>query len=235
MNPISYPIKTLLAPSPDYRWGEHLCLLAPLGAIMAFVILCLGWWGEPVRQFFSPLATADIHITRFMSVVTHIGNPLIYVFYLVLLLVALTKRDWRETMFVLRCVLFSVFFLCFVMQIMKYGLGMPRPGFPWPPYVPFRLYQSICFVPFKAYGDYHHRSRASGTLVQKPSFFPFPLGSNRAHGFFPSVVGAASPHRYCWRNAFREYCRQVHCLRAAPDGKRRAAGAWRTKNTRRNG
>ena len=133
MNPISYPIRTLLAPSPDYRWGEHLCLLAPLGAIMAFVILCLGWWGEPVRQFFSPLATADIHITRFMSVVTHIGNPLIYVFYLVLLLVALTKRDWRETMFVLRCVLFSVFFLCFVMQIMKYGLGMPRPGFPWPP------------------------------------------------------------------------------------------------------
>ena len=82
MNPISYPIRTLLAPSPDYRWGEHLCLLAPLGAIMAFVILCLGWWGEPVRQFFSPLATADIHITRFMSVVTHIGNPLIYVFYL---------------------------------------------------------------------------------------------------------------------------------------------------------
>lgn len=101
--------------------------------------------------------------------------------------------------------------------------------------IPFGLYQSICFVPFRAYGDYHHRSRASGTLVQKPSFFPFPLGSNRAHGFFPSVVGAASPHRYCWRNAFREYCRQVHCLRAAPDGKRRAAGAWRTKNTRRNG
>lgn len=134
MNPIVPSIRTLLAPSPDYRWGEHLCLLAPLGAIMAFVILCLGWWGEPVRQFFSPLATADIHITRFMSIVTHIGNPLIYLFYLVLLLVALTKRDWRETVFVLRCVLFSIFFLCFVMQIMKYGLGMPRPGFPWPPY-----------------------------------------------------------------------------------------------------
>ena len=114
MNPISYSIRTLLAPSPDYRWGEHLCLLAPLGAIMAFVILCLGWWGEPVRQFFSPLATADIHITRFMSIVTHIGNPLIYLFYLVLLLVALTKRDWREAVFVLRCVLFSMFFLCFV-------------------------------------------------------------------------------------------------------------------------
>ena len=110
MNPIVPSIRTLLAPSPDYRWGEHLCLLAPLGAIMAFVILCLGWWGEPVRQFFSPLATADIHITRFMSIVTHIGNPLIYLFYLVLLLVALTKRDWQETMFVLRCVLFSVFF-----------------------------------------------------------------------------------------------------------------------------
>ena len=205
MNPIVPSIRTLLAPSPDYQWGKHLCLLAPLGAIMAFVILCLGWWGEPVRQFFSPLATADIHITRFMSVVTHIGNPLIYVLYLVLLLVALTKQDWRETVLVLRCVLFSVFFLCFVMQIMKYGMGMPRPGFPWPPY-PLG-YQSICFVPFRAYGDYHHRSRASGTLVQKPSFFPFPLGSNRAHGFFPSVAGAASPPRYCWRNAFREYCR----------------------------
>ncbi|MFQ8736159.1 MAG: phosphatase PAP2 family protein [Bilophila wadsworthia] len=68
-----------------------------------------------------------------MSCRYHLGNPLIYVFYLVLLL-ALHQRDWRETMFVLRCVLFSVFFLCFVMQIMKYGLGMPRPGFPWPPY-----------------------------------------------------------------------------------------------------
>ena len=123
MNPISYPIRILLAPSPDYRWGEHLCLLAPLGAIMAFVILCLGWWGEPVRQFFSPLATADIHITRFMSVVTHIGNPLIYVFYLVLLLVALTKRDWRETVFVLRCVLFSMFFLCFVNQYASFPSG----------------------------------------------------------------------------------------------------------------
>ena len=53
--------------------------------------------------------------------------------------------------------------------------------------IPFGLYQSICFVPFRAYGDYHHRSRASGTLVQKPSFFPFPLGSNRAHGFFPRL------------------------------------------------
>ena len=227
MNPISYPIRTLLAPSPDYRWGEHLCLLAPLGAIMAFVILCLGWWGEPVRQFFSPLATADIHITRFMSVVTHIGNPLIYVFYLVLLLVALTKRDWRLR-FVQR--------LLFVLRHADHEIraGYAETGISLAA-IPFGLYQSICFVPFRAYGDYHHRSRASGTLVQKPSFFPFPLGSNRAHGFFPSVVGAASPHRYCWRNAFREYCRQVHCLRAAPDGKRRATGAWRTKNTRRNG
>ena len=39
--------------------------------------------------------------------------------------------------------------------------------------IPFGLYQSICFVPFRAYGDYHHRSRASGTLVQKPSFSLF--------------------------------------------------------------
>ena len=208
MNPISYSIRTLLAPSPDYRWGEHLCLLAPLGAIMAFVILCLGWWGEPVRQFFSPLATADIHITRFMSIVTHIGNPLIYLFYIVLLLVALTKRDWRETVFVLRCVLFSMFFLCFVMQIMKYGLGMPRPGFPWPPY-------PLGFINQYASFPSGHTATIITAAVPLALWFrnrPFPLGSNRAHGFFPSVVGAASPHRYCWRNAFREYCRACERL-----------------------
>ena len=93
MNTMSCSIKALLAPSPNYRWGEHLCLLAPLGTVMAFIIFCLGWWGEPVRQFFSQLAAADISITRFMSVITHIGNPLIYGCYFMLLLVALVKRD----------------------------------------------------------------------------------------------------------------------------------------------
>lgn len=131
---MSCSIKALLAPSPNYRWGEHLCLLAPLGAVMAFIIFCLGWWGEPVRQFFSQLAAADISITRFMSVITHIGNPLIYGGYFMLLLVALAKRDKEKKVFVLRCALFSIFFLCFAMQLIKYGLGMPRPGFPWPPY-----------------------------------------------------------------------------------------------------
>ncbi|MFQ9867044.1 MAG: phosphatase PAP2 family protein [Bilophila wadsworthia] len=162
--------------------------MAPLGAIMAFVILCLGWWGEPVRQFFSPLATADIHITRFMSVVTHIGNPLIYVFYLVLLLVALTKRDWRETVFVLRCVLFSVFFLCFVMQIMKYGLGMPRPGFPWPPY-PLGFINQYASFPS---GHTATIITAAVPLASGSETVLFPSSHNRAHGF-SGVVGAASP------------------------------------------
>lgn len=52
MNPISYPIRILLAPSPDYRWGVHLCLLAPLGAIMAFVILCLAGGENPSANSF---------------------------------------------------------------------------------------------------------------------------------------------------------------------------------------
>lgn len=200
----------------------------------AFVILCLGWWGEPVRQFFSPLATADIHITRFMSVVTHIGNPLIYVFYLVLLLVALTKRDWRETVFVLRCVLFSMFFLCFVMQIMKYGLGMPRPGFPWPPY-------PLGFI--NQYASFPSGHTATIITAAVPLALWF---RNRPFSLFLSAVIALMGFSRVWLGQhhpidivggmhFREYCRQVHCLRAAPDGKRRAAGAWRTKNTRRNG
>lgn len=131
---MSFNIRSLLVPVPNYPWKEHLYLLAPLGVIMACIIAYLGWWGEPVRQFFSPLAATDVHITRFMNVLTHIGNPLIYICYLGLLFVALAKRCEREMLLVLRCALFSVFFLCFVMQIMKYGLGMPRPGFPWPPY-----------------------------------------------------------------------------------------------------
>ncbi len=129
-----FNIRSLLVPAPHYRWKEHLCLLAPLGVILASIVVCLGWWGEPVRQFFSPLAASDIRITRFMNMLTHTGNPFLYMCYLGLLLVALIKRCRQEMLLALRCVFFSIFFLCFVMQVMKYGLGMPRPGFSWPPY-----------------------------------------------------------------------------------------------------
>ena len=233
MNPISYPIRTLLAPSPDYRWGVHLCLLAPLGAIMAFVILCLGWWGEPVRQFFSASDSRYSHYPLHERRYPYRQSAHLCVLSCV---TACCSHQAGLAGNNVRSALRFVQRLLFVLRHADHEIraGYAETGISLAS-IPFGLYQSICFVPFRAYGDYHHRSRASGTLVQKPSFFPFTLGSNRAHGFFPSVVGAASPHRYCWRNAFREYCRQVHCLRAAPDGKRRAAGAWRTKNTRRNG
>ena len=53
--------------------------------------------------------------------------------------------------------------------------------------ISFGLYQSICFVPFRAYGDYHHRSRASGTWFR-----------NRPFSLFLSVVIALMGFSRVW-------------------------------------
>lgn len=123
----------LIAPRPRYPWLAHLFVLAPLLIAMTFILFEVGWWGEPVRLFFAPLATSYPRLTDVMRLLTHVGNPLVYAVYLFLFLRALIQRRYQELFFTLRCLLFSILFLCVIMQIMKYGLGMPRPDVPWPP------------------------------------------------------------------------------------------------------
>ena len=123
----------MIAPSFRYPWFMHMLLLAPLLIIMVFILVCVGWWGEPVRYFFATLATSYPNITEAMRILTHMGNPLVYAVYSILLLRAFIQKRYQESFFALRCLVFSVLFLCLIMQIIKYGIGMPRPGVPWPP------------------------------------------------------------------------------------------------------
>ena len=190
---MSCSIKALLAPSPNYRWGEHLCLLAPLGTVMAFIIFCLGWWGEPVRQFFSQLAAADISITRFMSVITHIGNPthLRVLFYVAACGSREARQREKSVRSALRLVQHLFFVLCHAAH--KIWAGYAEAGISLAS-IPFGLYQPICFIPFRAYSDCRHRSHSFGTLVQKSSLFPFSLSIDRAYRFFPNMVRSTSPY-----------------------------------------
>ena len=136
----------MIAPSPRYSWSTHMLLLAPLLLVMLFILLGVGWWGEPVRHFFATLATSYPSFTEVMRILTHVGNPLVYSVYLILLLRAIVQKRHQELFFALRCLLFSVLSLCVIMQVMKYGLGMPRPGVPWPPQ-PLALIDSYASFP----------------------------------------------------------------------------------------
>ncbi len=136
----------MIAPSSRYPWSTHMLLLAPLLMVMVFILLCVGWWGEPVRHFFATLSTWYPNLTEVMHILTHMGNPLVYSVYLIILLRAIVQKRHRELFFALRCLLFSVLFLCVVMQMLKYGLGMPRPGIPWPPQ-PLALVDSYASFP----------------------------------------------------------------------------------------
>lgn len=164
----------LIAPRPRYPWLAHLLVLAPLLIAMTFILFEVGWWGEPVRLFFAPLATSYPRLTDVMRLLTHVGNPLVYAVYLFLFLRALIQRRYQELLFTLRCLLFSVLFLCVIMQIMKYGLGMPRPDVPWPP-------QPLAFV--NAYASFP--SGHTTTVIQPPSLWPSGFGTEPFRAVLP--------------------------------------------------
>ncbi len=116
-----------------YPWRVHVFMLLPLTAAFLFTAFAFGWWGEPVRLTFAALRTKYPFVTFALDFVTDFGNPLLYCGYAVLLARAVCAFDIGRLWDIACFAAISLLALCVVLQIVKYGLGIPRPGFLWPP------------------------------------------------------------------------------------------------------
>lgn len=132
---------------PGYSWPVHLLTLLPLAIVTGGVGLVHGWWGEPVRLTYEAARNAHPVLTDAMSAVSFWGGPLLHAVYFALLArgflelrrTAADAGPAPETRAVsdlrlgLRYAFFSLVITLLLGQMLKHGLGMPRPGFPWPP------------------------------------------------------------------------------------------------------
>lgn len=111
-----------------YPWRVHVFMLLPLTAATLFTALAFGWWGEPVRVAFAVLRTEYPSVTLALHLVTDFGNPLLYCGYVVLLAQAAHARDMGRLRDIACFAAISLLALCVILQIVKYGLGIPRPA-----------------------------------------------------------------------------------------------------------
>lgn len=117
-----------------YPWKVHFLILAPLLMELALCVMLFGWWGEPVRQAFAGARMLYPHVTHLMQWVSNWGNLLLYGVVAGLFVWMLHRRDTRGIRFFMAFAVISLLTLGVAVQLMKYGLGMPRPGVPWPPH-----------------------------------------------------------------------------------------------------
>ena len=62
------------------------------------------------------------------------GNAALDSVYAVILIHSYLNRDREEKLFSLGYAAMAILYLGVTLQLVKYGLGMPRPGVPWPPH-----------------------------------------------------------------------------------------------------
>lgn len=124
-----------------YPWSAHLLMLAPLTVVILYIGLRYGWWGVSVRTAYEAASAASPFLTAFMRKISAWSNFPLYAVYLALLI-----RGWKQglaqgpeeyvhpdVLLTRRYVLFSVLLTLLFTQVVKYGLGMPRPVAYWPP------------------------------------------------------------------------------------------------------
>ena len=118
---------------PNYPWLPHALMLLPLIAAMCVVGGCHGFWGEGVRLFYEQCRELYPGITDVMQLFSDYAVELIYVIYLVIVVRAFWLHNRPASIFVLRYVVGVLLFAMLATQLIKIGLGFPRPGFGWPP------------------------------------------------------------------------------------------------------
>lgn len=142
----------------SYPWRMHAAVLMPLLLLMLWVGLTYGWWGEPVRMPHEQ-ARIDFPIfTSVMHIITSWASPLLYAVYVALFVRAAhtlgrtaTQNAVYEALkgvlqpmptnnhaeydlrLAIRYIFYALTITLITTQAFKFGLGMPRPGSPWPP------------------------------------------------------------------------------------------------------
>lgn len=135
---------------PRYPWARHLLMLAPMMLLLAALGTQWSWWGEPVCALHAAAAAAHPRVTDFMRLLSAWGSLPLYFVYLCLLVHGLRQSrpdasPHPDLMLARRCLVCSLLLTLAATQILKYGLGMPRPLATWPP-APFSfdfLYNSF--------------------------------------------------------------------------------------------
>lgn len=131
MNAQHLVLKSML--NKEYPFKMHTYIISPLAIILAIVIFNYGWWGEHVWQYFLALRTAFPIFTSFFRIVSNLGNAFLDSIYMVIFLYSLYKKNSSGIRFALCFAIVGLVTMLIVVQLMKYGLGMPRPFAAWPP------------------------------------------------------------------------------------------------------
>ncbi len=118
----------------NYPWLEHAVLLVPLMLITCAIISRYGIWGTVVSDSFRELRESSPTVTVFMHCISDWGNLFLDSIYAAILLRSWRAKDSHGILFSLSYAAAAVLYLCIVLQLIKYGLGMPRPCVPWPPH-----------------------------------------------------------------------------------------------------
>ncbi len=118
----------------SYPWRVHALLLVPLAAVISILFLRYGFWGAHAADAFTVFRESSPVITAVMKGISDWGNAALDSVYAVILIHSYLNRDREEKLFSLGYAAMAILYLGVTLQLVKYGLGMPRPGVPWPPH-----------------------------------------------------------------------------------------------------
>jgi PAP2 superfamily. len=120
--------------------------LTPLLFTMLLTGILHGFWGEQPRVWYEALRTAYPGITVVMRIITNYSASALYAVYCAILIYAVVVRDRGRIIFVLRFIIMALIYALVVTQLLKAGLGMPRPGHILPPH-PFSFSHNYSSFP----------------------------------------------------------------------------------------
>ena len=122
----------LLRKRSDYPWMLHWAVLTPLLLTVFITGILHGFWGEQPRVWYEDIRTTYPGITVVMRIITNYSASALYAVYCAILIYAVAVRDRGRIIFVLNFVIMALIYALAVTQLLKAGLGMPRPGYPLP-------------------------------------------------------------------------------------------------------